>query len=148
MKRLFNLLAGAAAMVLLPVSAQTAYRCDQGGQTVYSDKPCPSGSDSKAVAPTQDSAEQKAAAKQAGAQMRQDNADLDKRLAAREKLAAQERAAARKTSSKTAAEKPKSGKTTKSGAKIKASAAKAKTSDGGKKNKGKSAGSAAVRPAG
>ena len=56
-------------------SAQTAYRCDNNGQTVYSDKPCPAG---KTVVGTQDSAEQKAASKDANAQMRKDNADLNK----------------------------------------------------------------------
>lgn len=77
--------------------AQTAYRCDNNGQTVYSDKPCAAG---KTVVATQDSAEQKAASKDANAQMRKDNADLNKRLSDREKLEAQERAAARKAAGK------------------------------------------------
>ena len=79
------------------VSAQTAYRCDSNGQTVYSDKPCLAG---KAVVGTQETPEQKAAAQAANAQMRNDTADLNKRLADREKLAAQERAAARKAAGK------------------------------------------------
>ena len=74
-------------------NAQTAFRCDQDGKTLYSDKPCPAAT---AVAPTQDSAEQKAAAKAANDQMRKDHADLSKRLSEREKLEAQERAAQRK----------------------------------------------------
>ena len=74
-------------------NAQSAYRCDNNGQTVYSDKPCPAG---KSVVGTQDSAEQKAASKDANAQMRQDNADLNKRLSERQKLEALERAALRK----------------------------------------------------
>ena len=78
-------------------SAQTAYRCVNNGQTVYSDKPCPAG---KAVVGTQETAEQKAASKEANAQMRKDNADLNKRLSDREKLEAQERAAARKAAGK------------------------------------------------
>ena len=78
-------------------SAQTAFRCDNNGQTVYSDQPCPAG---KAVVATQETAEQKAAAKEANAQMRKDNADLNKRLSDREKLEAQERAAARKAAGK------------------------------------------------
>ena len=78
-------------------SAQTAYRCDNNGQTVYSDKPCPAG---KAVVGTQETAEQKAATKEANAQMRKDNADLNKRLSEREKMEAQERAAARKAAGK------------------------------------------------
>ena len=80
-------------------SAQTAYRCDNNGQTVYSDQPCPAG---KAVVGTQETPEQKAAAKEANAQMRRDNADLNKRLSDREKLEAQERAAARKAAGKSA----------------------------------------------
>ncbi len=79
-------------------SAQTAYRCDNNGQTVYSDKPCPAG---KAVVGTQETPEQKAATKAANDQMRKDNADLNKRLSDREKLEAQERAAARKAAGKT-----------------------------------------------
>ncbi len=78
-------------------SAQTAYRCDNNGQTVYSDKPCPAG---KAVVGTQETPEQKAATKAANDQMRKDNADLNKRLSDREKLEAQERAAARKAAGK------------------------------------------------
>ena len=94
-----------AAVILLSAgligaaSAQTAYRCDNNGQTVYSDQPCPAG---KAVVGTQETAEQKAAAKEANAQMRRDNADLNKRLSDREKLEAQERAAARKAAGKSA----------------------------------------------
>lgn len=87
------LAAGLAAMA----SAQTAFRCDNNGQTVYSDAPCPAG---KAVVGTQETPEQKAATKEANAQMRKDNADLNKRLSDREKLEAQERAAARKTAGK------------------------------------------------
>ena len=77
--------------------AQTAFRCDNNGQTVYSDKPCPAG---KTVGGTQDSAEQKAAAKAANAQMLQDNNDLNKRLSDRQKLEAQERADVRKATGK------------------------------------------------
>ncbi len=92
-----------AAVILLSAglmgaaSAQTAYRCDNNGQTVYSDKPCPAG---KAVVGTQETPEQKAATKDANAQMRKDNAELNKRLSDREKLEAQERAAARKAAGK------------------------------------------------
>lgn len=78
-------------------SAQTAFRCDNNGKTVYSDAPCPAG---KAVVGTQETPEQKAATKEANAQMRKDNADLNKRLSDREKLEAQERAAARKAAGK------------------------------------------------
>lgn len=149
MKRLFLLTAGVAMMALTPVAAQTAYRCDQGGQTVYSDKPCPPGDGGKAVAPTQDSAAQKAASKQAGDQMRKDNADINKRLADREKLEAQERAAARKAGGNGAASKPKSGKAAKSTGKVKTSAVKAKNVGSGKaKRKGKPVSGAAARPAG
>ena len=105
-------------------SAQTAYRCDNNGQTVYSDKPCPAG---KAVVGTQETPEQKAATKDANAQMRKDSADLNKRLSDREKLDAAERAAARKAAGKPLAA---SAKGTRAG-KVKA----AKTLKGVKKSK-------------
>ena len=90
-----------AAVLLSPIaSAQTAFRCDVSGTTVYSDKPCPPGSTAKAVTATQDTAEQKAASTSANAQMRNDNAELNKRLTEREKLDAKERADARKAASK------------------------------------------------
>jgi Domain of unknown function (DUF4124) len=76
--------------------AQTTFRCDVGGQTVYRDTPCPPGAAAKAVTPSQDSPEQRAASQAANAQMRKDNADLNKRLTERQKLEAAERAAARK----------------------------------------------------
>ncbi len=87
-------------------TAQTAFRCDNNGQTVYSDTPCPAG---KAVVGTQETAAQKAAGKEANAQMRKDNADLNKRLSDREKLEAQERAAARKAAGKPVAASAKGG---------------------------------------
>ena len=88
-----------AAVLLSPIaSAQTAFRCDVNGTTVYSDKPCPPGSTAKAVTATQDTAEQKAASTSANAQMRSDNTELNKRLSEREKLDAKERADARKAS--------------------------------------------------
>ena len=87
-------------------SAQTAFRCDNNGKTVYSDAPCPAG---KAVVGTQETPEQKAATKEANAQMRKDNADLNKRLSDREKLEAQERAAARKAAGKPVAASAKGG---------------------------------------
>ena len=104
--------------------AQNAFRCDQDGKTVYSDKPCPAA---KVVAPTQDSAEQKAAAKDANAQMRKDNGDINKRLSEREKLEAQERAAARKANAANAGPAAKDEKQAKG---KKSSAGKAKSSKG------------------
>lgn len=88
---------GITAALIAAASAQTAFRCDNNGQTVYSDTPCPAG---KSVVGTQDSAAQKAAAKDANAQMRKDSTDLNKRLSDREKLEAQERAAVRKAAGK------------------------------------------------
>ena len=117
--------------------AQTAFRCDNNGQTVYSDKPCPAG---KAVVGTQDSAEQKAAAKDANAQIRKDNADLNKRLSDREKLAAQERAAALKAAGK---KSDASGKA-KAGAKARSAAKKAKAAKQAKDKKKKSGGAAMI----
>lgn len=111
--------------------AQNAFRCDQDGKTVYSDKPCPAG---KVVAPAQDSAEQKAASKQANDQMRKDANDLNRRLSEREKLEAQERAAARKAA---AAEKAKEAKEKRAAAaRLKANKAKtAKKAAAAKKSK-------------
>lgn len=93
----FAVVMGLTAGLMGVINAQTAFRCDNNGQTVYSDSPCPAG---KAVVTTQDSAAQKAAAKDANAQIRADNAEINKRLADREKLEAQERAAARKAAGK------------------------------------------------
>lgn len=93
----FVVVMGLTAASVAAVSAQTAFRCDNNGQTLYSEAPCPAG---KSVVGTQDSAAQKAAANDANAQMRKDSADLNKRLSDREKLAAQERAAVRKAAGK------------------------------------------------
>lgn len=128
-----------ATLVTSPTHAQTAFRCDNNGQTTYSDKPCVAG---KAVVGTQDSAEQKAAAKDANAQMRKDNSDLNKRLSDREKLEAQERAAARKAAAKKSdvTEKPKGGPKAKSAAK------KAKAAKQAKDKKKKSGSTAMIAP--
>ena len=122
-----------------PSHAQTAFRCDNNGQTTYSEKPCVAG---KAVVGTQDSPEQKAAAKDANAQVRKDNADLSKRLSDREKLEAQERAAARKAVAKKsdATEKPKAS------AKAKSTAKKAKATKQAKDKKKKSGNAAIIAP--
>lgn len=90
------------------VIAQTAFRCDNNGQTVYSDRPCPPGHSAKAVTTSQDSAGQRAASQAAAAQMRKDNAELNKRLSEREKLEAKERADARRVAKKTKADAAKS----------------------------------------
>jgi len=103
------------------VFAQNAFRCDQDGKTVYSDTPCPAA---KVVAPSQDTPEQKAAARQASDQMRKDSGDLNKRLSDREKLEAQERAAARKASATAGA---KEAKEKKAAAATRAKAGKGKT---------------------
>jgi hypothetical protein len=126
-----------------PAGAQTAFRCDLNGQTVYSDKPCPPGNAAKAVAPTQETAEQKAASDAANARMRQDNAELNKRLTEREKLEAKERADARKAAPKERADaKEKQAKAKRA---KKAKAAKAKAPKTVKKAK-KSGNSAVTRP--
>lgn len=93
----FTVVMGLSAGLIAVVDAQTAFRCDNNGQTVYSDSPCPAG---KSVVSTQDSAAQKAAAKDANAQLRADNEALNKRLGDRQKLEAQERAAALKAAGK------------------------------------------------
>lgn len=68
------------ALLAAPATAQTAFRCDGNGKTVYSDTPCPPGNTAKAIAPTQETPAQKAAAQAASTQARQDNAYIDKRL--------------------------------------------------------------------
>ncbi len=93
----FAVVLGLASALTASAYAQTAFRCDNNGQTVYSDTPCPAG---KTVVTTQDSAAQKAASKDANAQMREDAKELNKRLSDRQKLEAQERAAARKAAAK------------------------------------------------
>jgi hypothetical protein len=108
-------------------SAQSAYRCDEGGKVTYSDKPCAQG---RAVAPIKDTPEQRAASKEASDQMRKDQADLNKRLSDREKLEAQERAAALKAAKKAKADDAKrakgsNGKSTKAKSPKKAAAPKA-----------------------
>lgn len=126
-----------AALSMSATQAQTAFRCDNNGQTTYSEKPCPAG---KAVVGTQDSAEQKAAAKDANAQMRKDNADISKRLSDREKLEAQERAAARKAALK----KSDAGKKAKASAKAKSAAKNAKATKQTKAKKKKSSSAAVI----
>jgi hypothetical protein len=91
------LVAASCALFAVEADAQSAFRCDDAGKVVYSDKPCPQG---RAVAPAQDSPEQRAASKAATDQLRKDQADLNKRLSEREKLEAQERAAANKAAAK------------------------------------------------
>ena len=116
------------------VSAQTAFRCDSNGQTVYSDKPCPPDHVAKAVVPTKETPEQKAASDAANAQMRKDNADLDKRLSEREKLEAKERADARRAAAKARADTPKD-RASKSGSKAKGAKLKAPRTAAKKKAK-------------
>ena len=62
------------------VTAQTAIRCEVNGKVVYGDTACAPGSAAKAVAPTQETAEQKAVGKAASEQIRKDTAAIDKRL--------------------------------------------------------------------
>ena len=61
-------------------AAQTAVRCDVNGKAVYSDQPCLPGLANKAAINTQETAEQRAAAKAANDQIRKDNVAVDKRL--------------------------------------------------------------------
>ncbi|MBC7710004.1 MAG: hypothetical protein H7203_08090 [Rhizobacter sp.] len=62
------------------VSAQTAIRCDVDGKVVYGDTACAPGNAARAIAPTRETAEQKAAGKAANDQMRKDTAAVDKRM--------------------------------------------------------------------
>ncbi len=81
MRRTFLLMATlAVAIVATAVDAQTAIRCEVNGKVVYGDAACAPGSTTKAIAPMQETTEQKAAAKVAGDQIRRDTAYVDKRL--------------------------------------------------------------------
>jgi hypothetical protein len=82
------------------VVAQTAYRCDVNGATVYSDKPC---ADGKAVAPTQETDAQKKRSADATKQLKADDKAVSSQISARAKDEAKEREAVRK--SQAAAEK-------------------------------------------
>jgi hypothetical protein len=113
-----------------PLAAQTAVRCDVNGQTVYSDKPCPPGTAAKVIAPIQETPEQRAAAQSANAQIRKDNASVDKRLDDRLKRETTH-VATRAAPDKAAAEKPKRGKA------IKAKVSKAKAKKAAKSGKSK-----------
>ena len=81
MRRIF-LLTTAVTVALIATSAiaQTAIRCEVNGKVVYGDTPCASGSAATTIAPTRETAEQKAASKAANDQMRKDTAAVDKRL--------------------------------------------------------------------
>ena len=84
MRRTFMLTAAlTAALIATSVNAQNAMRCEVDGKVVYGDAACntgKAGNAAKAVAPMQETAEQKAAAKSANDQIRKDNAYVDKRL--------------------------------------------------------------------
>ncbi|WP_156861411.1 DUF4124 domain-containing protein [Casimicrobium huifangae] len=149
MIRILPLLVVATAMfALTPATAQTAFRCDQNGQTVYSDKPCPAGAAGKAVTPTHDSAAQKSASQDANQQMRKDNTELNKRLSEREAREAKERADARKAAAKATPAKDAGGKAGKAAANAKGSKLKSAKGNGGTSGKRKSAGTAAaIKPA-
>jgi hypothetical protein len=68
-----------AALIATSVTAQSAIRCEVDGKVSYGEA-CSPGSAAKMIAPTQETAEQKAAAKAAADQVRKDNAYVDKRL--------------------------------------------------------------------
>ena len=81
MRRTFMLTAAlTAALIATSVTAQTAIRCEVDGKVVYGDGACASGSAAKAIAPTQDTAEQRAAGKVANDQIRKDTVAVDKRM--------------------------------------------------------------------
>jgi hypothetical protein len=85
------------ASVCSTVYAQTAYRCEVNGATVYSEKPC---ADGKSVAPTQDSDAQKQRAADAGKQLKADEQAVDRKIAERQRLEASERDSQRKAAKK------------------------------------------------
>lgn len=78
MRRTFLLTAAlTVALVATSVTAQNATRCEVDGKVVYGDAACSTG---KAVAPLQETAEQRAASKAAKDEIRKDTAYVDKRL--------------------------------------------------------------------
>ncbi len=92
--KLFAVIGLAAALLSNQiVVAQTAYRCDVNGATTYSDKPC---ADGKAVAPTQESDEQKKRSSDAAKQLKAEDKAVSSQITARAKDEAKERAAVRK----------------------------------------------------
>jgi FtsZ-interacting cell division protein ZipA len=99
MNAIFRSAAAAIAVSLCVgfVKAQTAYRCDNNGQTVYSEKPCV---DAKAVAPTQDSDTQRQRSREAAQQMKTDDAVVNKQIVDRKREEAKEREAIRKAQKK------------------------------------------------
>jgi hypothetical protein len=111
------------------VSAQTAFRCDEGGKTVYSEKPCVTGAASQAIVSTQDSDSQRLQTEKANAQMRADNAALNRDIQARNQSTNKRSSAPRQKA--TADKKPKKVKTKKETSKIKI--AKTKTTKPPKK---------------
>ena len=137
LKLMLPLCALTASLVTATAEAQPAVRCDVNGKVVYSDQPCLPGLANKAAINTQETAEQRAAAKAANDQIRKDNVAVDKRLDDRYK---RETAGASKVSMKSgsdeiaAAAKGKAGKTKASKGK-KNKAAKAKKA--GKSTKAK-----------
>lgn len=81
MRSIFNLTAAlTVALMATWVSAQTAIRCEVDGKVVYGDTACAPGSAAKAIAPTRETAEQRAAGKAANDQIRRDTAAVDKRM--------------------------------------------------------------------
>ena len=112
MRRTFMLTAAlTVALIATSVTAQNAIRCEVGGKVVYGDSACPPGSTAKAIAPTQDTAEQRAAGKAANDQIRKDTVAVDKRMDDRyTRETARPVVAETKTSSTTKRTKPKASK--------------------------------------
>lgn len=79
-KLVLPLCALTASLFIGYAAAQTAVRCDVNGKAVYSDQPCLPGLANKAAINTQETAEQRAAAKAANDQIRKDTVAVDKRL--------------------------------------------------------------------
>ena len=81
MRSIFNLTAALTVGLMATwVSAQTAMRCEVDGKVVYGDTACAPGNAARAIAPTRETAEQKAAGKAANDQIRKDTAAVDKRM--------------------------------------------------------------------
>jgi hypothetical protein len=103
--------------------AQTAFRCEVNGATVYSEKPC---ADGKAVAPTQETDAQRQRAKDAVTQMKADNRAVDARIDKRANEAAKARTAERRAVEKADRTEAAAQKKKKKAAKAKATKAKMK----------------------
>ncbi len=105
MKRTWGMISLVAMALAAPATAQTMYRCEDGGRTIYSDKPCLNGTEVKQMAPNGNpTAEQlaKARMKERASEQRMITAARDERAAKGEARGAATGAAPSATGAKNA----------------------------------------------